>query len=123
MEELTKTELKIMKLLWQAGRPLSGPEILEISEGERSWKENSLYPTLQHLQNKGAIKVDGLTLERNKYSRTFLPCYSEETYLCFQLLAPKASFNIARFLEEYLQYAKPDDDTLKQLEEIISSHK
>ena len=123
MQELTKTELKIMKLLWQAGRPLSGPEILDISEGERSWKENSLYPTLQHLQNKGAIKVDGLTLERNKYSRTFLPCYSEETYLCFQLLTPKTSFSIVRFLDKYLEYAEPDEETLIQLQEIITNRK
>lgn len=123
MQELTKTELKIMKLLWQAGRPLSGPEILEISEGERSWKENSLYPTLQHLQNKGAIKVDGLTLERNKYSRTFLPCYSEETYLCFQLLTPNASFNIVRFLDEYLEYAEPSAELLSELEKTISKYK
>ena len=123
MEELTKTELKIMRLFWQAGRPLSGPELLEISQGERSWKENSLYPTLQHLQNKGAIKVSGLALERNKYSRTFLPCYSEETYLCFQLLTPKASFSIVRFLDEYLEYAEPDEDTLKQLKEVIERHK
>jgi len=58
IKPLTPTELEIMEILWRENRPLSALEILELSEN-RSWKQNSLYPTLQHLQEKNAVVITG----------------------------------------------------------------
>ena len=40
--ELTKSELEIMNVLWDAGRPLTRGEILELSV-DKKWKDNSIH--------------------------------------------------------------------------------
>ena len=37
--ELTKSELEIMNVIWEAGRPLTRGEILELSV-DKNWKDN-----------------------------------------------------------------------------------
>ena len=39
--ELTKSELEVMNVLWQANRPLSRSEILALSTG-KTWKDSSI---------------------------------------------------------------------------------
>ncbi len=39
--ELTKSELEVMNVLWQANRPLSRSEILTLSTS-KTWKDSSI---------------------------------------------------------------------------------
>ena len=40
--ELTRSELEIMDVLWEAGEPLSRSDLLERSQ-EKSWKDSSIH--------------------------------------------------------------------------------
>ena len=54
--ELTKSEMEIMDVLWDADKPMSRADLLEQSD-EKSWKDSSVHILLNGLLQKGAIRV------------------------------------------------------------------
>lgn len=56
--ELTKSELEIMNVIWDAKRPLTRGEILDLSV-DKKWKDNSIHILLNRLLEKGAIIEGG----------------------------------------------------------------
>ncbi len=122
MKKLTKTELEIMKLLWRENRPLSAPEILELSV-DRSWKENSLYPMLTHLQDKGAIEAVGFVPVGKKYARTFMPKVSQEAYFTAVLGEDSDRLSAVAFLSAMLQNDDLDDAAVAEMEAMLAEYK
>ena len=57
--ELTRSEMEIMDVLWEAGKPLSRADLLEHTE-EKTWKDSSVHILLNSLLQKGAIQEAGL---------------------------------------------------------------
>ena len=55
--ELTKSEMQIMDVFWEAGEPLSRSDLLERSE-HKSWKDSSVHILLNGLLQKGAEGYD-----------------------------------------------------------------
>lgn len=53
--ELTKSELEIMNVIWDAKRPLTRGEILDLSV-DKKWKDNSIHILLNRLLEKGDRK-------------------------------------------------------------------
>jgi len=70
--DLSKNELQIMTVFWDAERPLTGAEIIKASEG-REWKARSLHSILSNLVDKGAIAIHGSIRDGKVLSRTFVP--------------------------------------------------
>lgn len=68
--ELTKSELEIMNVIWQAGRPLTRGEILELSV-DKNWKDNSIHILLNRLLAKGAIVESGFARSGKSYGRLY----------------------------------------------------
>ncbi|WP_087064119.1 BlaI/MecI/CopY family transcriptional regulator [Intestinibacillus massiliensis] len=77
--ELTKSELELMEVLWQAGQPLSGSEIISNSK-EKSWKNGSIHVLLNSLLNKQAIQQVGIVKSGKGYARTFEPTITSTEY-------------------------------------------
>ena len=50
--ELTRSEMEIMDVLWEAGKPLSRADLLEHTE-EKTWKDSSVHILLNSLLQKG----------------------------------------------------------------------
>ena len=73
---LTKSELALMEILWDADRPLGRPEILEAAvsdKGEPLFAVNSFHLLINDLIDKEYIVVvSGLGKERN-YARRYAP--------------------------------------------------
>ena len=67
---LSPNEFKIMQLLWKEERPLSRPEIIEMIP-ERDWNPNSIHLILNKKNEKGVIRVDGMTRCGRGYGRTY----------------------------------------------------
>jgi predicted transcriptional regulator len=122
MRRLTPTEIDIMKLLWREKRPLSAPEILKLSP-ERAWRENSLYPTLQHLQEKGAISIVGYIPIGRKYGRIYSPVLTQEAYYCDQLNMEGENPDAVKFLQALLNSGHVDEKTLEELEAMIQDYR
>ena len=70
--QLTKSEMEIMDVLWDAGKPLSRADLLDRSE-EKTWKDSSVHILLNGLLQKGAIVEAGLVKRSKTYGRVFLP--------------------------------------------------
>ena len=77
--ELTKSEMQIMDVLWEAGAPLSRADLLERSEA-KTWKDSSVHILLNGMLNKGIIREAGFVKRGKTYGRLFLPTMSREEY-------------------------------------------
>jgi len=74
---MSNNEYKIMRLLWDASRPLTRAEILNGTK-DRDWNPASIHLILNSMISKGAIKI---TDETKKYRRTYEACISYYGYL------------------------------------------
>lgn len=77
--ELTKSELEIMNVIWDAGRPLTRGEILELSV-DKKWKDNSIHILLNRLLAKGAIAEGGFARSGKSYGRLYEQQISGQEY-------------------------------------------
>ena len=78
---LTKSEMEIMEVLWDAGKALTTSEIVQRSkEKEREWKDSSVHLLIKSLMDKDVIKVEGFKKTTKNYARTFKPTMSYEDY-------------------------------------------
>jgi BlaI family penicillinase repressor len=87
--ELTKSELEIMNVLWDAGRPLTRGEILELSV-DKKWKDNSIHILLNRLLAKGAIAEGGFTRSGKSYGRLYETQITGEDYYAGSVFAVPA---------------------------------
>ena len=77
--ELTKSEMQIMDVFWEAAEPLSRSDLLERSE-HKSWKDSSVHILLNGLLQKDMIREVGFVKRSKTYGRTFLPNMTREEY-------------------------------------------
>ncbi len=78
---LSKKEMELMLLLWDAEEPLARQDILDRAAVRTcSWKPNSVHILLNALLDKGAVQVTGFYLNSRKLGRTFAPAVSKEEY-------------------------------------------
>ena len=78
---LTKSEMEIMEVLWDAGKALTTSEIVQRSkEKEKEWKDSSVHLLIKSLMDKDVIKVEGFKKTTKNYARTFKPTMSYEDY-------------------------------------------
>ena len=77
--ELTKSELEIMNVFWDAKRPLTRGEILELSV-DKKWKDNSIHILLNRLLAKGALSESGFPRSGKSYGRLYCPSISGTEY-------------------------------------------
>ena len=77
MEELTESELLVMKIIWASSTPLSLGEITERVNNryQKSWKEQTVSTFLRKIVSKGYLGM-------RRYARTFLynPLVAEQEY-------------------------------------------
>ena len=112
--ELTKCEMQIMDVLWEAQQPLSRADLLEHSEG-KTWKDSSVHILLNGLLQKGAIKEVGFVKCSKTYGRTFAPTLTREEYFATTIFSHRHKPDIVGLFRALL---KRKDITLQQLEQI-----
>lgn len=114
---VTKSELEILNVLWEAGRPLSRAEILEKSDN-KTWKHNSIHILLNGLLKKELIKEAGFTRSGKVWGRLYTPAFSVEEYY-MDLLSSGPSLAPLIFLKLLLERASPDKNTIEALQRLI----
>ena len=85
---LTKSELALMEILWDADRPLGRPEILEaaISEkGEPLFAVNSFHLLINDLIDKEYIVVVGGLGKEQNYTRRYAPTVTRNEHFALQI--------------------------------------
>ena len=117
--ELTKSEMEIMDVMWEAGVPLSRADLLEHSE-EKTWKDSSIHILLNGLLLKGAIEEAGLVKRSKTYGRVFAPTLTREEYFANTIFCHRHKPEIVGLFAALLKREDITPDQLKDIETLIS---
>ena len=116
--ELTKSELEIMDVLWNAGEPLSRADLLEHSE-EKSWKDSSVHILINGLLAKNAIREAGFVKRSKTYGRTFAPTLTREEYFATTIYSHTEKPEIVALFAALLKREDITSSQLAQMEELL----
>ncbi|WP_322199777.1 BlaI/MecI/CopY family transcriptional regulator [Acutalibacter intestini] len=125
---LSRTEEKVMTFLWEQGKPLSVPEMLELwDHTNKTWTVNYMRAILRSLEEKEAVRFHDLNRRGSQYARRFIPTYSKKEY--YTELAKRSGVSISDIVrvEAVAMTQKGDkdgmDDLIRQLEAIIEEYR
>lgn len=122
---LTKSELALMEILWDADRPLGRPEILEAAvsdKGEPLFAVNSFHLLINDLIDKEYIVVvSGLGKERN-YARRYAPTVTRNEHFALQITSSEkfTQEDIPSIICSLFKYAHVEDvdSMLQEIEKL-----
>ena len=120
--ELTKSELEIMDVLWNAGEPLSRADLLEHSE-EKSWKDSSVHILINGLLAKNAIREAGFVKRSKTYGRVFAPNLTREEYFATTVFSHRYKPQITGLIQALLRRPEVDEDCLNAVLETVTEMK
>ena len=116
--ELTKSEMEIMDVLWNAGTPLSRSDFLERSQ-DKTWKDSSVHILLNGLLKKGILREAGLVRRAKTYGRTFLPTMTREEYFAANICSHRNPPEPVALVRALLERTKVDEGTLLELKAML----
>ncbi len=116
--ELTRSEMEIMDVMWEAGAPLSRADLLARSE-EKTWKDSSVHILLNGLLQKGAIQEAGLVKRSKTYGRVFTPTLTREEYFAGTVFCHRHKPQIVGLFEALLRREEITQEELQQIEALI----
>lgn len=120
--ELTKSEMEIMDVFWDAGKSISRADLLEHSHN-KSWKDSSVHILLNGLLQKKAICEAGFVKRNKTYGRVFLPTMSREEYYANTIFGHNCKPEIVGLFSELLKRPEVTMETLNSLEKLIEERK
>jgi predicted transcriptional regulator len=117
---LTKSELEIMDVLWDAGCPLSRADLLERSE-EKNWKDSSVHILLNGLLQKNAIETVGYVKRSKTYGRIFRPVLTREQYFAGMVFAFRHKPDVIGLFRALLDRPEITPEVLCRIETMVSA--
>jgi BlaI family penicillinase repressor len=120
--KLTKSELEIMNVLWNAERPLTRSEILSLSEG-KSWKDNSIHILLNGLLRKEAIREDGFARSGKVWGRLYAPSISIDEYYEENVFSQSNAEAVPLLFAALLKRSDLTPELCTQLQKILDKKK
>ena len=123
---LTKSELALMEILWDADRPLGRPEIVEaaVSEkGEPLFAVNSFHLLINDLIDKEYIVVVGGMGKDHNYARRYAPTVTRNEHFALQITSSEkfTPEDIPSIVCSLLKYSHVDDvdSLLNEIEKLV----
>ena len=117
---LTRSEMEIMDVLWEAGVPLSRSDLLAHSE-EKTWKDSSVHILLNGLLQKGAIQEAGLVKRSKTYGRVFSPTLTREEYFATTIFSHRHKPEIIGLFEALLRREDITQEDLNKIAEMVQN--
>lgn len=117
---LTRSEMEIMDVLWNAGKPMSRSDILECS-ADKSWKDSSVHILLNGLLRKSMIREAGFVKRSKTYGRTFLPAVSREEFFAANAFAYKYKPDPAALVDAIVRMESLSRQELLQIRQVLDS--
>ena len=119
---LTKNELEIMDVMWEAARPLSRGELMELSV-DKTWKDSSVHILLNSLMDKGALHEAGFARCGKTCGRTYAPSVSVEEYYASTLDSTKTRPEPGKLFDAYAKALNPSAEEISRCIEILENLK
>ena len=116
--ELTKSEMEIMDVFWDAEQPLSRSDLLECRE--KSWKDSSIHILLNGLLKKRIICEAGVVRRSKTYGRVFQPTMTREEYYAAVIFSHRYKPEPCALLKALLERPEITDEALTQLKDHIN---
>ena len=116
--ELTKIELEVMNVLWNADRPLTKSEIMELSEN-RSWKDSYKHLLINGLIKKGAIKESGVTKSGKVWAAVYDANISCEDYFSKNVFAGSSRKVLPMLFNALIKTDGLSPELIDELEEML----
>ena len=116
--ELTKSEMEIMDVMWEAGAPMSRSDLLAHSE-EKTWKDSSVHILLNGLLQKGAIQETGVVKRSKTYGRVFTPTMTREEYFATTIFCHRHKPEIVGLFEALLRREEITHEDLQKIEALV----
>lgn len=120
--ELTKSELEVMNVLWQANRPLSRSEILALSTG-KTWKDSSIHILLNGLLNKNATKEAGYVRSGKTFGRLYAANISCQEYYAKNVFAGSSKEVLPMLFSALIQSDGISPELINELEDMLEKRK
>jgi len=120
--ELTKSELEVMNVLWQSGRPLSRSEIMALSS-EKTWKDSYIHILLNGLLNKNAIKEAGYVRSGKTFGRLYAAAISCADYYARSVFAFGNRKTLPMLFSALIQSNEISPELIDELEEMLAKRK
>ena len=116
--ELTKSEMEIMDVLWDAGQPLSRADLLNRAE-EKTWKDSSVHILLNGLLAKEAIREAGLIKRSKTFGRVFAPTMTREEYFAQTIFSHRHRPELIGLFAALLEQREPSPEQLRAMKALI----
>lgn len=107
---VTKSQLEILNVLWEAGEPLSRGDILEKSGEDKTWKGSSIHILLNGLLEKNLIEEAGFARAGKVWGRLYTPTITIEEYYA-SILQEGPAWDPVRLLKLVLEGRTLDKKT------------
>lgn len=120
--ELTKSELEVMNILWQANRPLSRSEILTLSVS-KTWKDSSIHILLNGLLKKEAIKEAGYIRSGKTFGRLYAASVSCQEYYAKNVFADSSKEVLPMLFSALIQSDRISPELIEELEDMLEKRK
>lgn len=118
--ELTRSEMEIMDVLWDAGQPLSRADLLERAE-EKTWKDSSVHILLNGLLAKEAIREAGLVKRSKTFGRIFVPTMTREEYFAQTIFGHRHQPELIGLFTALLEQRDPSREQLETMKALIDA--
>lgn len=117
--ELTRSEMEIMDVFWQAEVPLSRSDLLERS-AEKTWKDSSVHILLNGMLQKGVIREEGFVKRSKTYGRTFVPTLTREEYYARTAYSHRHKPQIVGLIAALLDREDITPEELAQIKALVA---
>ena len=118
--ELTRSEMEIMDVLWDAGQPLSRSDLLDRAE-EKTWKDSSVHILLNGLLAKEAIREAGLIKRSKTFGRIFAPTMTREEYFAQTIFGHRHQPELIGLFTALLEQRDPSREQLETMKALIDA--
>lgn len=117
--ELTRSEMEIMDVLWEAKEPLSRSDLLERSV-EKSWKDSSVHILLNGMLQKQVIQEAGFVKRSKTYGRTFVPTMTREEYFATTIYSHRYKPEIVALIAALLRREDILPEELEMIKALVN---
>ena len=117
--ELTRSEMEIMDVLWEAQVPLSRSDLLERS-AEKTWKDSSVHILLNGMLQKNVIREAGFVKRSKTYGRTFVPTMTREEYFATTVYSHRHKPDIVGLIDALLQREEITEEEMARIKTIVN---
>ena len=117
--ELTKSEMEIMDVFWEAQQPLSRSDLLECRD--KTWKDSSVHILINGLLKKEIIREAGVVRRSKTYGRAFEPTMTREEYYAAVIFSHRYQPEPCALLEALLRRPEITEEAIEQLKSRMNS--